>query len=128
MLEKNFQLRVYPTGPVVITFSNTRDQMNHTVAFLIENTKIEVHHNGTEIDKEASSIKYNAINILEIKYSKTQIVFDRKIQVLDDFHALKFISFKSTKHAVWIVQQSKYLLVDDIINFLNVMVTSNFNH
>ena len=107
MIEKNFQLRVYPTGQVIITFSDTRDQLHHTVAFVVENKKISVLHNGTEIKKEASSLRYNEINSLEISFSKTQIIFDKKFQILSDFHALRFISFKSNKLASWIVHQSE---------------------
>ena len=98
---------MYPLGPVIIIFSDTRDQLHHTVEFVVENTKTSVLHNGTEIKEEASGLKYNAINSLEISFSETQIIFDKNIQVLNDFYALRFISFKSDNVASWVVQQSK---------------------
>ena len=40
LLLKDFPIRVYPVGPVQITFSNSKDQTNHTVQILMEKSGI----------------------------------------------------------------------------------------
>ena len=107
LLVKDFPIRVYPVGPVQITFSNSKDQTNHTVQILMEKTKTVVTINGTKITEEVPVIKYNSLNNLILKYSKNHISVDSKFKIDGDLHSLRFIGFDSVKDTSWVIQNSK---------------------
>ena len=104
---KDFPVRVYPTSPIEITFSNSRNQTNHTIQILLEKTKTVVTINGTIMTEEVPVVKYNSINDLIFRYKRNLISIDNKFDISGHFHLIRFIGFDSVRETSWIVQNSK---------------------
>ena len=104
---KDFPVRVYPTGPIEITFSNSKNYTNHTIHILFEKTKTVVTINGTIITEEVPVVKYNNINDLIFKYKRNHISIDNKFDISGYFHAIRFIGFDSVRDTSWVIHNSK---------------------
>ena len=105
-----FQVRIFPKGSVEIAFTNTRNQTNHTVVWMLQNTGTTIYHNGSKTADEESIIKYNELNDIHISFTTTQITVKnldhKKITITGDYHFLRFIGFDSTLDSSWVVQES----------------------
>ena len=106
-MEKEFPVRIFPKGSVKIAFSNTKNQTNHTVVFMLENTRSAIYQNGSRIRDEVAIISYNTLNDVHISFTKTQITLNKKINITGDYHFLRFIGFDSMLDSSWVVQESK---------------------
>ena len=113
-LHKKFFFRVFPEGPVKLTFSKTRDQLNNTITFNInkDGTSVEEFGCNFNFSLNEPSLKVNlkSINDIEITITDTKINFEDKIIINGNFEELKFIGFDSELPASWIVQKSISLL------------------
>ena len=110
-LNKKISFRVFPEGPVKVILSQTRDQLNNSIIFYIkeEETTIEgvgCTFNHLSDESNATILKLNSINDMEISITKSEINYQDKIIIKGLFDDLNFIGFYSELHASWIVQKS----------------------
>ena len=126
-LQKKFYVRVYPEGPVKLTFSKTKDQLNKTVTFNIGTDETIVEEFGCNFDfslnEPSQKVNLNSINDIEITITDTKINFEDKITINGSFEELKFIGFDSELPASWIVQKSISLLK---LRYLRILFYSKF--
>ena len=126
-LHKKFYIRVYPEGPVKLTFSKTKDQLNKTLTFNIGMDETIVEEFGCNFDfslnEPSQKVNLKSINDIEITITDTKINFEDKIIINGSFEELKFIGFDSELPASWIVQKSisllklRYLLFFFVLSF-----------
>ena len=110
-LNKKVSFRVFPEGPVKVILSKTRDQLNNSIIFYIEEEETTVEGVGCNFDylsneSSATILKLNSINDIEISITKSEINYQDRIVIKGLFEDLKFIGFDSDLQASWIVQKS----------------------
>ena len=106
-LYKLFEIRVFPSDSINITFSNTEDQTNETLVFFIEESLTTVFKNNLEIERIDMKLKMDELNVIEILFKATEINFNNLRILNGTFSRLLLIGFSSVQHSSWVVEESK---------------------